>query len=225
MVSISNFTNLTQYVQIHTTLHQKHSHRIYHTVMMTSSNGNIFPITAHLCGEFTGHRWIPRTKASDAELWYILWSFDLRPNKRLSKQSCGWWFETHRAHYDVTVMVPSILKYKEFITAWKYRFHNAPSALQGRHNGRDGSQIASFTIVYLTLNSGTDQRKHQSSASMAIVRWLVNSPHKWPVTREMFPFDDIFMCNIGKVLYHNWPSCSGVASFCSISTYNETQHF
>ena len=42
--------------------------------MMTSSNGNIFRVTGPLCGEFTGHRWIPRTKASDAELWYFLWS-------------------------------------------------------------------------------------------------------------------------------------------------------
>ena len=42
--------------------------------MMTSSNGSIFRVTGHLCGEFTGSRWIPRTKASDAELWCILWS-------------------------------------------------------------------------------------------------------------------------------------------------------
>ena len=59
--------------------------------MMTSSNGNIFRVTGHLCGEFTGPRWIPHTKASDAELWCF---FDLRLNKRLSKQSWGWWFET-----------------------------------------------------------------------------------------------------------------------------------
>ena len=58
--------------------------------MMTSSNGNIFRVTGHLCGEFTGHRWIPRRKANDAELWCFL---DLRLNKRLSKQSWGWWFE------------------------------------------------------------------------------------------------------------------------------------
>ena len=43
-------------------------------IMMMSSDGNIFRITGHLCGEFTGHQWIPRTKASDAELWCILWS-------------------------------------------------------------------------------------------------------------------------------------------------------
>ena len=42
--------------------------------MMTSSNGNIFRDTGPLCGEFTGHRWIPLTKASDAELWCFLWS-------------------------------------------------------------------------------------------------------------------------------------------------------
>ena len=43
-------------------------------LMMTSSNGSIFRVTGHLCGEFTGPRWIPHTKASDAELWYLLWS-------------------------------------------------------------------------------------------------------------------------------------------------------
>ena len=58
--------------------------------MMTSSNGSIFRVTGSLCGEFTGHRWIPRTKASDAGLWCF---FDLRLNKPLSKQSWGWWFE------------------------------------------------------------------------------------------------------------------------------------
>ena len=42
--------------------------------MMTSSNGNIFRVTGHLCGEFTGPRWIPHTKASDAVLWCF---FDL----------------------------------------------------------------------------------------------------------------------------------------------------
>ena len=42
--------------------------------MMTSSNERIFRVTGHLCGEFIGHRWIPLTKASDAELWCLLWS-------------------------------------------------------------------------------------------------------------------------------------------------------
>ena len=59
------------------------------------------------------------------------------------------------------------------------------------------SLITSFTIVYSTVYSGVDQRKHQSSASLAFVRGIhrgpVNSPHKWPVTRNMFPFDDVIM--------------------------------
>ena len=42
-------------------------------IMMTSSNRDNFAVTGHLCGEFTGHRWILRPKASDAELWCFLW--------------------------------------------------------------------------------------------------------------------------------------------------------
>ena len=58
----------------------------YISAIMMSSNGNIFRVTGPLWGEFTGHRWIPGTKASDAELRCFLWS------------AC------HRAHYDVAVM-------------------------------------------------------------------------------------------------------------------------
>ena len=58
---------------------------------MTSWNGNIFRVTGHLCGEFTGLRWIPTQRP-------VTWSFDvffdLCLNKRLSKQSWGWWFGT-----------------------------------------------------------------------------------------------------------------------------------
>ena len=63
--------------------------------------------------------------------------------------------------------------------------------------GAIASQITSLTIVYSTVYSDADQRKHQSSASLAfewgIHRGPVNSPHKWPVTRKMFPFDDVIM--------------------------------
>ena len=56
------------------------------------------------------------------------------------------------------------------------------------------SQITGVSIVYSTVCSGADQRKHQSSASLAFVRgihrWSVNSPHKGLVRRKMFPFDD-----------------------------------
>ena len=61
------------------------------------------------------------------------------------------------------------------------------------------SQITSLAIVYSTVYLGADQRKHESSASLAFVRGIhrgpVNSPQKWPVTRKMFPFDDVIMYN------------------------------
>ena len=66
--------------------------------------------------------------------------------------------------------------------------------------GTIASQITSLTIVYSSVYSGADQRKHQSSVSLAFVwgihRGPVNSPHKWPVTRKMFPFDDVIMAGL-----------------------------
>ena len=59
------------------------------------------------------------------------------------------------------------------------------------------SQMTSLSIVCSSVCSGADQRKHQSFASLAFVRGIhrgpVNSPHKGPVTRKMFPFDDVIM--------------------------------
>ena len=63
--------------------------------------------------------------------------------------------------------------------------------------GTIASQITNLTIVYSTVYSDADLRKYQSSASLAFVRGIhqrpVNSLHKWPVTRKMFPFDDVIM--------------------------------
>ena len=67
------------------------------------------------------------------------------------------------------------------------------------------SHITSLTIVYSTVYSGADHRKHQSSTSLAFVRGThqgpVNSPHKWPVMRKMFPFDDVIMSQNNKVVF------------------------
>ena len=53
------------------------------------------------------------------------------------------------------------------------------------------------TIVYSTVYSGANQRKHQSSASLVfvrrIIRWPVNSRHRGPVTGKMLPLDDVIM--------------------------------
>ena len=69
--------------------------------------------------------------------------------------------------------------------------------------GTIASQITSLTIVYSTVYSDADHRKHQSSTWLAFVRGIhrgpVNSPHKWPVPRKMFPFDDVIMILLGIV--------------------------
>ena len=72
--------------------------------------------------------------------------------------------------------------------------------------GAIASQITSLMIVYSTVYSDADQRKHISFESLAFVRgihrWPVNSPHKGPVTRKMFPFDDVSM--IPQVGWQTW---------------------
>ena len=83
--------------------------------------------------------------------------------------------------------------------------------------GTIASQITSPTIVYSTVYSDADQRKHQSSASLAFVRGIhrrpVNSPHKWPITRKMFPFNGHHeqkhstgdLTTTWKRIPHHWP--------------------
>ena len=86
---------------------------------------------------------------------------------------------------------------------WRFSLHRWSSyrkrvlASQWRHNKGDGVSNPQRLDCLLNVCSCADQRKHQSSASLAfvrgILRWPVNSPHKWPVTRKMFPFDDVIM--------------------------------
>ena len=81
---------------------------------------------------------------------------------------------------DFVCPIPSV----DLTLLWRHNWHSSVSNNQ-RH------------IVYTTVYSDADQSKHQSSASLAFVRGIhrgpVNSPHKWPVTRKMFPFDDVIM--------------------------------
>ena len=91
------------------------------------------------------------------------------------------------------------------VTSWhRHHYSDVMMSVMAYH-------ITSLTIVYSTVYSGADQRKHQSSVSLAFVRgihrWPVNSPHKWPVTQKMFPFDDVIMATslIGfRYLFHKW---------------------
>ena len=192
--------------------------------IMTPSNGNIFRVSGPLWGESIGQRCISPHKGQWREA--LMFSFDRHLNKRLNKQSRRWWFETpsrsllhhwngvwrHRRF--CVVISPNAQKWLIPQTMHDasdhhldYSHNREISRTQQllRHGdvimGAIASQITSLTIVYSTVYSDADQRKHQSSASLAFVwgihRGPVNSPHKWPVTRKMFPFDDVIMGNPG----------------------------
>ena len=94
------------------------------------------------------------------------------------------------------------------------KLHDVPTAFGnlvylGQYNdvimGETASQITGVSIVCSTVGSGGDHRKYQSSASLAFVwgthRRPVNSPHKRPVRRKMFPFDDVIMIHSYVCIY------------------------
>ena len=105
--------------------------------------------------------------------------------------------------------------------------------------GSIASQITSLTIVYSIVYSA-DKRKHQSSASLAFVwgihRGPVNSPHKWPVTRKMFPFDDVimrsmfqgyFIITAGAIVWWTWLSSGTTLNImlCSSVRFAKNCHY
>ena len=100
--------------------------------------------------------------------------------------------QTPSARFFKTFYILVLLPLLQNVEATKNMFHYGDVVM-----GTVASQSTSLTIVYTTVYSGADQRKHQNSASLAFVRGIhrgpVNSPHKWPVTRKMFPFDDVIM--------------------------------
>ena len=106
-------------------------------------------------------------------------------------------------------------------------FSSRPTHYNDVIMGMIASQITSLMIVYSTVYSDADHRKHQSSISLAFVRKIhrgpVNSPHRWPVTQKMFPFDDVIMwwfCPIqwSQVLSQEW-RCSWSSTDRRCSNY------
>ena len=134
--------------------------------MMTSSNGNSLGVNGPLCGEFTGDRWIPRTKANDAELWCFLFI-------------CAWikgWVNNreagdprrHRAHYDAIVILreknpcperPHTIAISQIPQCIRQISHNAPSCNRNVHTCAYfvitwcivGYEIAAFCFVFATV--------------------------------------------------------------------------
>ena len=92
--------------------------------------------------------WIPRTQASDVELWCFLRSH----NKRLSKQPCGWWFETP----SWSLWCNGVARYWGFYKIWSTRPSPRPN-LRGRHcplsdMGVKASLVCSNSTVFLRVD-------------------------------------------------------------------------
>ena len=122
---------------------------------MMSSNGNIFRVTGHLCGEFTGPRWVPRTKASDNELWCFficVWINDWVNNREAGD------LRRYRSHYDVIVMDS---KYFEGMTVY----------YSGVKMGAMVSQITGVPIVHSTVFFQAQIKN-------------IKAPRHWPWWRE-----------------------------------------
>ena len=73
--------------------------------------------------------------------------------------------------------------------------------------GTMASQITSLTIVY---NNRLERRRSKKTSKLRVTglcegihRWPVNSPHKGPVTRKMFPFDDVIMITTAPLISRN----------------------
>ena len=139
-------------------------------------------------GEFPAQRQVTRR----------FWCFLRRVcalNKRLSKQSWGWWFETPSRPLWLSQIPlhPELTPWSSFLFCRWCKLPHSPAQPRMVRE----SQITSLTIVYSRSYSGANQRKHQSSASLAFVwgihRWPVNFPHKRTVKRKIYPLDDVIM--------------------------------
>ena len=117
-------------------------------------NGNIFRVTGHLCGEFTGRRWIPRTKACDAELWFFflicVWINGWENNREAGD------LRRHRAHYDVIAMLYLLASKFHVLSSAFCNFTGPNDVIQdGRRNivkshGTSSVDIIHDCIYYIT---------------------------------------------------------------------------
>ena len=139
--------------------------------MMTSSKGNIFGVTGHLCEEFNGHRWIPRSKANDAELTCLLGSpaqYDWVNNREAGD------LRRRRAHYDVIVMI------SHMSCSWNQR--SCPRATWESivHRSKQQHYLLHITRVRSLLPASWIRerlaRRTVASPTMEVNGWLAKRP-------------------------------------------------
>ena len=173
---------------------------------MTSSNGNIFRVTGPLCKEFTGHRWIPHTKASDVELW------NNHNKNKITANLCTF-------HWKCPILLLHV--YVLQFRAWTQRLHsNMMTSSNGNIFRVTGHLCGEFTgprwipRTHTAFIEAPIKRKHQSSASLAFVRgisrWSMDFPSQRPSNAENVSIcDDVIMCAFKVVpMSYNF-RCSG----------------
>ena len=132
-------------------------------------------------------------------IWPFVQKFVLVYNKEMSKLFWPFVGEIHRWPVDSPHKGSVMWKESRVSIIMQHKLSHA-------HHYSDvimsamASQITRVSMVYSSVGSSADQRKYQSSSSLAFVWgnhwWPVDSPHKGPVTRKMFPFDDIVMYSV-----------------------------
>ena len=176
-----------------------------HWSKMTSSNGNIFRVTGPLCGAFACHRWIALTKASDAELWcFLLSAPDLCLNKRLSKRSGCWWFESWGVLYILHQVDNNYCReFGEKIFPLTHFPRDKMATISQATFSNVSNGVSNHQLHDCVLNRLFRHRSKKTSKLRVTGlcagyshRWPVNSPRKWSVTRKMFPFGDVIMLAI-----------------------------
>ena len=110
----------------------------------------------------------------------------------------GSWDQILQRRLSVRLLLPDRNRQSMGLWYWELTRHPDPAVLpvgtlHSHYNdvimGMMASQITSLKIVFSAVYSDADQRKHQSSVSLAFVQGIhrgpLNSPHKWPVTRNV----------------------------------------
>ena len=155
---------------------------------------------------------------------HTLYELRTTESKRFKTVPFSWYLNSGLWFLFISGTDEIVVPFSKYIGLGYNRNH---TTFQWRYNQHDYVSIHRRLDFYSNLCSGADQRKHQSSASMAFVRgihqWPVNSPHKGPVTRKMFPFDDVIMTD--KALLHIKCQCSAGTEVCVVNGFQCSIHW
>ena len=164
--------------------------------MVKSSNGNSFRVTGPLYGEFTGQRWILRTKASGAEHWCLLWSAPWI-NRWVNNREAGD-LRRHRAHYDVIVMYVLYIT-RQLYWSWLCNDHPKTEDPVIANIGLFAQQpIQTNNKEYIKIPHGYPfEGNPPATSGFGLHRSPEDSPHKGP---NMYSFGVFLVVSFNKLL-------------------------